>query len=314
MTQANSSLAGAAPGARTDIGIAQVATSVLAFAALPILVKLGLRQDLGIWQLLLLRCTLGGLGLMALVWLIRGGYAVRRAMTPKPILVGLLFCATSAFFFGSLQYVSASLAVLLLFIHPALVAFAKHILSDEAPDWRTLTALISSLAGSALLVTSFHVRTAVGLAVCIAVPLSYAAFLVVAERTGSDLGPLATSATTLIVGIPVMTMASFVFAGSVSLPATRDGWLIALGITACPMIGIPALVGALRRLGATRTAIVGTAEPLVTLVLAAVLLSERLSFREALGGALILCAGFGAIASAKTASASPSKLLDPGRG
>src|ERR1700733_13083984 len=92
-----------APGGRAEIGIAQVAISVLAFATLPILVKLGLRQDLGIWQLLLLGCTLGGLGLMALVWLIEGGHAVRRAMSPRPILVGLLFCACSATFFGSLQ-------------------------------------------------------------------------------------------------------------------------------------------------------------------------------------------------------------------
>ena len=186
---------------------------------------------------------------MALLWLMQGSHAVRWAMSPVPLLVGLLFCGCSACFVGSLQYVSASLAVLLLFTHPALVAFAKRVLADEQPDRQTLIALIASLAGSALLVTSFDVRTVGGFAVCLAVPLTYTAFLLVAERSGSDLGPLATSATTLIAGVPVMTIACFVFGSSVVLPATRDDWFIVLGTTACPVVGIPALGGGSAALG-----------------------------------------------------------------
>jgi drug/metabolite transporter (DMT)-like permease len=307
MTEAVTSAPGNAVKSRSkEAGVAQVSISVIAFASLPILVKLGFRQHLGVWQLLVLRSALGGVGLMALVWFVEGADTVRRALGLRTMATGLLFCVNSVLFFGALHYVSASLAVLLLFIHPALVAFAKRILAHEVPDRPTQIALVSSLAGSALLVTSFHVRTAAGVAVCLALPLSYAGFLLVAERTGTEVCALATSASTLIAAIPVTGTACFIFSGSISIPTTRGGWLVLLGVTACYLVGMPALVGALSRLGATATAIIGATEPVVTLALAALVISERLAPMQVLGGALVVAAAFIAVSRTRLQALSPA--------
>jgi drug/metabolite transporter (DMT)-like permease len=61
------------------------------------------------------------------------------------------------------------------------------------------------------------------------------------------------------------------------------------------MVGMPALVGALQRIGATPTAIVSAGEPVVTLALAAVLLAERLTALQLVGGALVVIAALVAV-------------------
>ena len=72
-------------------------------------------------------------------------------------------------------------------------------------------------------------------------------------------------------------------------PATVEGALLLLGLaglsTALPIV---ALNIGIQRLGAARSAIIAMLEPFLTLVLAAILLSERLGGMQLLGGTVIL--------------------------
>ena len=72
------------------------------------------------------------------------------------------------------------------------------------------------------------------------------------------------------------------------IPGWRDFALL-LGLALCStVLALVARNFGIQRLGPPRAALVATAEPLVTVVLAALLLSEYLAAAQLLGGALIL--------------------------
>ncbi|WP_344965004.1 EamA family transporter [Crossiella cryophila] len=74
-----------------------------------------------------------------------------------------------------------------------------------------------------------------------------------------------------------------------SFPATTGGWLALAAIAlACTVGAVLSFFGALRRLGATPTATISTFEPVVTVLLAAVVLGEEFSGPQWAGAALVV--------------------------
>jgi drug/metabolite transporter (DMT)-like permease len=75
------------------------------------------------------------------------------------------------------------------------------------------------------------------------------------------------------------------------LPPTTNGWTLvaAIGIVSTA-VAISTFFAAMERIGATAAAIGSTLEPLVTVVLGAVVLDERLSIPQGAGGVLIVAA------------------------
>jgi drug/metabolite transporter (DMT)-like permease len=77
-----------------------------------------------------------------------------------------------------------------------------------------------------------------------------------------------------------------------SWPESLTGWLAALGIALiCTVLAVLCFFAGLARLGPTRSALLSTAEPVATVLMAAWLLNQPLAPVQMLGGALILLAG-----------------------
>jgi drug/metabolite transporter (DMT)-like permease len=74
-----------------------------------------------------------------------------------------------------------------------------------------------------------------------------------------------------------------------ALTAARWGWLACLGAVST-VAAISLFFAGLRRVGPTAASILSTVEPLVTVVLAAIVFGEVLSPVQMLGGALVVAA------------------------
>jgi drug/metabolite transporter (DMT)-like permease len=82
-----------------------------------------------------------------------------------------------------------------------------------------------------------------------------------------------------------------VLARGAHLPQTPLGWVAVLAIAiVCTVLAVAFFLAGLERLGPVRASVFSTLEPATTLVLAAVLLGEQMTFLRAAGGALILAA------------------------
>jgi len=76
-----------------------------------------------------------------------------------------------------------------------------------------------------------------------------------------------------------------------ALPRNSTGWAVGVGIALVPtMVAISLFLAGLPRVGAARAALLSTWEPVVTVVLAVVILGDRLSLLQVLGGVLVIVA------------------------
>jgi drug/metabolite transporter (DMT)-like permease len=76
-----------------------------------------------------------------------------------------------------------------------------------------------------------------------------------------------------------------------ALPVALSGWAVAVGLAVVPtMLAISLFLAGLPRVGAARAALLSTWEPVVTVGLAVLLLGDRMSPIQVLGGVLVLAA------------------------
>jgi len=81
------------------------------------------------------------------------------------------------------------------------------------------------------------------------------------------------------------------FNHELAFPATAGGWAVVVGLAVFPtMLAISLFLAGLPRVGAARAALLSTWEPVVTVGLAVILLGDRLSLFQVLGGILVLLA------------------------
>ena len=221
------------------------------------------------------------------------------------IALGVLYTGNSGTYYAGLESVSVSLASLIVYVYPALVAVMALRWGRRLDGRRPWFALALALIGVVLAVGGIP-ETAMppigGLALVIASPVIYAVWIVLSarlsgERRGrvghaADEGADAAAATALMMtGTAAMYWLSAVALGVRVAPATipSGAWpgLLGVGIVAT-FVAIQTFYAGTQRIGAAQAALISTVEPVYTIVLAAILFSIALTPVQMLGGALIL--------------------------
>lgn len=214
---------------------------------------------------------------------------VNRTQMGLLLLIGLVELIQSSMFLTSIKYIQASLAILLFYTFPVLVALFSYLLYRERLAAQTVAAIGLSLLGLLLAVGTavgnlniFGVLLALGAALLTAVDvlLSY----IVVQK----LGPILTCSfvilfTSLIV-LPVGLLG-----GQISLRLEPLTWLV---VIACALLSTVVSrftwLSGMRILGSTIASVICLAEPPVTVILSALLFSQVLTWVQLLGGLIIL--------------------------
>lgn len=203
--------------------------------------------------------------------------------------LGVVYTAMTLLYFISLRFLTAGLATIVLYTYPAFVVGLSAVLLGESLTGRKLLALALTLGGVVLVVGTdtagaepLGVGLALGAAVC------YALY-----TAGSRAAVPSTSPGGLTFGVLVGTTLSMsvygVLDGGLALPAAPDEWAIVVGLAVVSTV-IPHLMfyQGVARLEAGRVGVISTAEPVVTVMLGAVLLGETVTAFVLLGGGLVL--------------------------
>lgn len=273
-------------------GIALALASASAFGATTVMGKLAFREDVTVPTLLAVRFSLGALSLWALALSL--GVASRPPPRRAAILVALgavVYATQSSLFFEALARIPAVTAGLLLYSYPALVALLAVAIGRERFGWTKAGALALGLGGTTLVLGApTGALDPTGVALALTSALLYSLYILVAERAIRGVHPLVSSALIVTGGA-----ASLVVSGAVrgelrlGLGAPAWGWLVALGIVSVT-VAVSTFLAAVERIGSSRAAIASTFEPVVTVLLAASVLDERLSGPQAAGAVLIVAA------------------------
>ena len=230
-----------------------------------------------------------------------------RRMARRSALIGLglgvLFVGNSGTYYASLETVPASLAALIVFIYPAVVAVLSLRFGRRLEGRRAWSALALALAGSALAIGSVETGRvpAVGLLLAVASPLIYSVWIVLQARlTGERSGHVggdSQGADAAPVAALVTTGAAFSY-WLIALAAARpvlpdqipaEAWpgIVGVGLLST-FVAIVGFISGSRLVGAAQASLISTIEPVWTVTLAAILFGETLSAIQLFGGALII--------------------------
>ncbi len=175
------------------IGVALTIVSAFAFGSGALFAKPVYAAGVG-WHVFMAWRFLIGAGL---AWLLiagrPGARAALRRMDRRVIVVsiglGVLYTGNSATYFAGLETVSASLAALIVYIYPAVVAVISLQIGQPLRGRRAWLALAIALAGVALAVGNIDQAAAPpieGLILMVASPLIYSVWIVLAARLSGE--------------------------------------------------------------------------------------------------------------------------------
>jgi drug/metabolite transporter (DMT)-like permease len=253
------------------------------------------------------RFLLGSVAAWAWILLSSSRRAALRRIARRSALIGLglgiLYVGNSGTYYASLETVPASLAALIVFIYPAIVAVLSLRFGRRLEGRRAWSALGLALLGSALAIGSIETGQvpALGLLLAVASPLIYSVWIVLQARLtgersgrvgddseGADAAPVAALVTT---GAAISYWLIAIAAARPVLPdrIPAEAWpgIVGVGLLST-FVAIVGFVGGSRLIGAAQASLISTIEPVWTVTLAAILLSETLNPIQLVGGALIL--------------------------
>ena len=292
---------------RPALGYAMVAFAATLFAVNGTVSKVILKSGINAQQLTEVRCAGALLGLVLLAAATRpASLRVSRSELPLLIALGVGGLALVQWsYFYAIARLDIGIALLVQFVGPILVALWARFVFGEQIRQRIWAALALALGGLTLIVEIWHGGrlSSAGLAAAVVAAITYAAYILLAERGVRGRDPISLSAWGFLFATVFFSVLSPWWhfpSGRVDDHVSLLGnlasshlpvwllmlWMVVLG-TVVPFLLV---VGALRHITATRAGITGMLEPVLAILVAWAWLGESLDPVQ-LSGAAVTLAG-----------------------
>ncbi|MCE1176834.1 MAG: DMT family transporter [Burkholderiales bacterium] len=271
------------------IGMAYIALSATAFGVMPFFANMAYRSGVTPTSLLFLR--FGIAAVLMWVFLLYKHSPLPRGKTLLGLVLmgGLGYAGQSFSYFTALQFAPAGLVAVLLYLYPTLVTGLSFAVLKQPITRIKLGALILSLLGILLVIDVQSGGQMTGVLLAILAAVIYAVYIMAGAKVtqGTD---IRVSSTVIITSAAVVYGVYGAWHG-LSLPNSEMGWVGSIGLALIgTVVAVWAFFEGVKRIGAVDASMLSTLEPVVTVVLAWVLLGERLTALNLCGGVLILVA------------------------
>lgn len=278
------------------IGILEIVASGIGFGFLGIFGKKAYAVGLSAGELLALRFLIASALLAAWMLLLdRKSLRLNRTELIASALLGMTgYAVFSSCYFVALEGLSASLTVLLLYTYPVVVTLGAWAFLREPLNRRLLVALPTACVGLVLLIWGdFSVNRPSAILFGLASSVFYSAYILASRKYLRAAHPLASAL--VIQATAGLALALVHLHDPARITQLAHSWRSLAG----PILGI-AVVGTLipitlflsglRRISSAETSILSTTEPATAILAAALILGERLSASQVLGGVAVIAA------------------------
>ncbi len=278
----------------------------IAFSGKAIIVKLAYRYGVDAVTLIMYR-MLFALPLFTLLawWASRGRAALTHKEWALVFALGFTGYYLASFLdFAGLQYVSASLERLILYLNPTIVLGLGWVVFRRRVTAPQLGALALSYAGVLVVFGRElgHVGpdAALGAGLVFGSAISYAVYLLYSGEAVKRIGALRLTglATTVACLLCIGQFALLRPIAAATTVAPQVIWLSILNATVCTFVPVLLVMMAIERIGPTRTAQAGMIGPMSTIAMGALWLGEPLT-PPVIAGTVLVLAGVGWLAKAR---------------
>lgn len=269
------------------IGVLLIIVSGISFGAAAIFARFAYAAGTNPITLLFLRFGIASICMIFII-LVRKNPIPRGRILIGLVLMGALgYVGQSFCYFTGLTLASAGLVALLLYLYPAIVTVISVIFLKEPVSKLKITALVLALAGTVLTIGPAGGGQPLGIILSLGAAFIYSIYILVGSKIVKQ-GTAIQSSTVIILS------AAVVYGGLISVqgaafPTTISGWLSvsALALISTVLAVVTFLAG-LERVGPMNASTLSTIEPVVTVVLASLILGETITPLRILGGIMIL--------------------------
>ncbi len=286
------------PYARKILAITLAATGVVFFSSKAIFVKKAYGYDVDTLSLLFLRMT------FALpVYIIVAVFSTLKSRKRKTgytdylwlVVMGFLgYYLASYLDFKGLNYISASMERLILFVYPTMVLFISWIFMKKSITRQQLIAVVITYIG-VFIAFSHNVGTEsqskflLGATFILISALSYAFFLVISGNIIPRMGAWRFTSYAMITSCCAV-MLHCVIKGQIDfMHFSHEVYIICLAMAIFATI-IPSflIAWAIKLLGANDVAIIGSLGPITTIIMAAIFLGENITVFQFIGTLIVI--------------------------
>jgi drug/metabolite transporter (DMT)-like permease len=300
------SVSASAPNPHLATGLTLAIAGSIAFSAKAIIVKLAYRYGVDAVTLLMYRMLFSLPLFLALAWWAsyrQGGQAARRLTLKRRDWLGVIGLGFTGYYLASfldfwgLQFISASLERLILYLNPTLVLLLGWILYKRRISGLQAIAMAVSYGGVLLVFgheAGFQGPNALlGAVLVFSSAISYAIYLVysgeLVKRLGSmRLVGLATSVACVLCIVQFALLRPL----SAAVVAPEVIWLSMLNATLCTFAPVVMVMMAIERIGAGLAAQTGMIGPMSTIVMGVLILGEPFNGWIVVGTVLVLSGVF----------------------
>lgn len=275
------------PSRKPGLGVGLVMASAAAFAFGPVGARLAYEDGSATLTVVALRGMVAVALMASLVLLFRQEFRLHRRAWPWALACGALQGVAVYGFLGSVALVPISVAVLVFFTHPLLLAAVAHWRGTERLTARKGVLMVLAFAGLALaLGPEFGAIEPSGLALAALSSVAVGGMILCIGRaqrhaSSTQLNLYATAISTLSISLVATLLSAW------TPPTGARGWL---GIVAAGLgvgLGLLAFFAALRHLGPVRASVLSSVEPLFSILLAMLVLGQGLG-PEQWAGAMVI--------------------------
>lgn len=280
-------------------GFIYVALSAFMYATMPILGKYAYASGLKPDQVIILRYGFAFLILASYLLIVKRTSPFSKS--PLVWVQGSIFIMGSLFYFFALRLLAVSLITIILFSYPALVSLLSIKIYKEKLGPGHFAAVLLAIAGTGLVgglglshlqISSTGVLLAVSTAVC------YTVFCLLGQKTTDGSSPLSLTASISFAGVLIILLVfhSPGFLLRLNLMQLLIG--LALGLVNT-VLAVSFYLKGIQLIGAARASLVSILEPVLTVILAVLILHEHLTSPQLTGALLVLASMFIAVHSGR---------------
>lgn len=235
---------------------------------------------------MLARFAISTLVFGALVLIRRESFKVEHKLRPTLILVGAVWSVAMIFYMQSVESISVSLAVLVLYTYPMLVLIYAMLRKQLKPSTQLLSIFALAFIGLYLALSSGEIKLNVmGLMFASLASIGAALTFIKGATVAPLINPLLMTFWVSLIGLVIIIPIAY---SQFSLPKSSTGLIALCTATIFYMIAILCQFQALARLPAAAAAFILNLEPVVSILLAVFVLHEYLNGLQWLGVGLVI--------------------------
>jgi drug/metabolite transporter (DMT)-like permease len=274
-------------------GVTSAVVSSTTFGLIPLFTISLLAVGVGSPTILCYRFLIAAVAMAIIMFFTRRSFRIAMDQVVVMALLAALYASTAILLLESYKYIPSGIATTIHFLYPLVVTLTMAWLFKEKMSRSIYIAVVLSLIGVALLAWGEHDAGDFrrGVAYALVTVVTYAAYIVGVMRSrAARVDSVVLTFYVLAFGALMFMLYALATTGIEAVhrwSSWRDLLMLAL---ICTVLSDFALIMAIKRIGSTRTSILGSMEPLTAVVVGVVYFGERMDTTSVVGLLLVICA------------------------